>query len=137
MTTSIVAATFFAGNMETARIFLKEQGYMPNMLGKSRLNCRQHRIADLFLTMFNLLSTLRKHLNDQSIYILVCFPVAASENYRIPRSRRYMREDCRGNQASKKRYFYGLKLHLMFTGNGQPVEFFLTLGSRVTPKLSI
>lgn len=129
MTTSIVAATFFAGNMETARIFLKEQGYIPNMLGKSRLNRRQHRIADLFLTVFNLLGTLWKHLNDQSIYILDSFPVATCDNYRIPRSRRYMGEDWRGYQASKKRYFYGLKLHLMVTGNGQPVEFFLTPGS--------
>ena len=32
-------------------------------------------------------------------------------------------------QASKKRYFYGLKIHLMVTQQGQPVEFFLTPGS--------
>ena len=34
MTTPITAAFFFSGNMETARTFLKEQGYIPNMLGK-------------------------------------------------------------------------------------------------------
>ena len=34
-----------------------------------------------------------------------------------------------GHQASKKRYFYGLKVHLMVTEHGQPVEFFLTPGS--------
>ena len=70
--------------METVRIFLKEQGYITNILEKSRLNRRQHRIADLFLTVFNLLGTLWKHLNDQSIYILDSFPVAACDNYRIP-----------------------------------------------------
>lgn len=32
-------------------------------------------------------------------------------------------------QASKKRYFYGLKIHLMVTPQGQPVAFFLTPGS--------
>src|SRR5437867_11107986 len=35
----------------------------------------------------------------------------------------------RGYKASKKRYFYGLKIHLMVTKDGQPVEYFLTPGS--------
>ena len=34
-----------------------------------------------------------------------------------------------GHQASKKRYFYGLKIHIMVAEFGQPVEFFLTPGS--------
>lgn len=129
MTTSIVAATFFGGNMERARVFLKEQGYIPTMLEKSRFNRRQHRIAELFLTVFNLLATLWKDLNEQSVYVVDSFPVAACDNYRIPRSRRYRGEVWRGYQASKKRYFYGLKLHLMVPGHGEPVEFFLTPGS--------
>lgn len=129
MTTSIVAATFFGGNMERARVFLKEQGYIPTMLEKSRFNRRQHRIAELFLTVFNLLATLWKDLNEQSLYVVDSFPVAACDNYRIRRSRRYRGEVWRGYQASKKRYFYGLKLHLMVSGHGEPVEFFLTPGS--------
>lgn len=63
------------------------------MLNKSRLNRRQHRIADLFLTVFNLLDTLWKHLNDKSIYILDSFPMAACDKNRNPRSRRYICED--------------------------------------------
>jgi Transposase DDE domain len=129
MTTSIVAAAFFGGNMERARTFLKEQDYIPSMLDKSRFNRRQHRIAELFLTVFNLLAAHWKDLNEQSIYVVDSFPVAACDNYRIPRSRRYRGEAWRGYQASKKRYFYGLKLHLMVTGRGEPVEFFLTPGS--------
>ena len=129
MTTSIVAATFFAGNMEKSRCFLKEHRYIPNMLGKSRFNRRQHRIAELFLTVFELLGSLWKALNENSIYVLDSFPVAACDNYRIQRSRCYSGEGWRGYQASKRRYFYGLKLHLMVTEQGQPVEFFLTPGS--------
>ena len=128
MTTSIVAAMFFAGNMERSRTLLKEQGYIPKMLGKSRLNRRQHRIADLFLIIFDLLGAFWKELNEQKIYILDSFPIEACDNYRIPRSRRYVGEAWRGYQASKRRYFYGLKLHLMVTSHGQPVEFFLTPG---------
>lgn len=129
MTISIVSAIFFGGNMETARTFLKEQGYIPIMLEKSRFNRRQHRIAGLFLVVFDLLAAIWKDLNEHRIYVLDSFPVVVCDNYRIPRSRRYRGEDWRGYQASKKRYFYGLKLHLMVTGNGQPVEFFLTPGS--------
>jgi Transposase DDE domain len=33
------------------------------------------------------------------------------------------------NQFSKKRYFYGLKIHLLVTPQGHPVEYFLTPGS--------
>lgn len=129
MTTSIVAASFFSGNMEKARIFLQEHGYIPKMLGKSRFNRRQHLIAELFLDVFNLLGELWKQLNEKSVYVMDSFPVSACDNYRIQRCRLYQGEDWRGYQASKRRYFYGLKMHLMVTQQGQPVEFFFTPGS--------
>lgn len=129
LTTSIVAALFLGGNMETARIFLQEQGYIPQMLTKSRFNRRQHQIRALFLAIFNVLGEVWKHLNSESLYVLDSFPIAACDNYRIPRCHLYQGEAWRGYQASKKRYFYGLKIHLMITKDGQPVEFFLTPGS--------
>jgi len=129
MTTSIVAALFFGGNMERSRIFLQEHGYIPKMLEKSRFNRRQHKIADLFLVIFELLGDVWKQLNEESVYIVDSFPISACDNYRIPRCHLYEGEAWRGYQASKKRYFYGLKIHLMVTEQGQPVEFFLTPGS--------
>lgn len=129
MTTAIIAAMRYGGNFEKARYMLREEGYMPNMLSKSRFNRRLHRIQDLFLTLFRLLGETWKHLNSQSIYVLDSYPVAACDNYRIFRSRRYQGEAWRGYQASKKRYYYGLKIHIMVTEHGQPVEFFLTPAS--------
>lgn len=129
MTTSIVAALFFGGNMERSRIFLQEHGYIPKMLEKSRFNRRQHKIADLFLVIFELLGDVWKQLNEESVYIVDSFPISACDNYRIPCCHLYEGEAWRGYQASKKRYFYGLKIHLMVTEQGQPVEFFLTPGS--------
>jgi hypothetical protein len=35
----------------------------------------------------------------------------------------------RGYIASKRRYFYGLRVHLVVTGRGEPVEFSLAAGS--------
>jgi len=129
MTTAIVATLHFHGNFELARYCLKEQRYIPAMLSKSRFNRRLHRLATLFLVLFDWLGQTWQELNVNSIYVIDSFPIAACDNYRIPRSKRYRGEVWRGRQASKKRYFYGLKLHLMVTEQGQPVEFFLTPGS--------
>jgi hypothetical protein len=129
MTTAILAALRFGGNFEQARHMLQTEGYMPQMLSKSRFNRRLHRNGYLLMTLFHLLGETWKELNGQSIYVLDSFPIAACDNYRIPRSRLYQGEVWRGHQASKKRYFYGLKVHMMVTEHGQPVEFFLTPGS--------
>lgn len=129
MTAAIVAMLYFRGNFEMARRFLQVHGYIPDILSKSRFNRRLHRTAELFLTLFSLLGETWKNLNENSIYIIDSFPIAACDNYRICRSKRYRGEVWRGRQASKKRFFYGLKIHLMVTEQGQPVEFFLTPGS--------
>lgn len=129
MTTAIVAALYFGGNFEHARRMLRDHHYIPKMLSKSRFNRRLHAIADLVESLFGLLGEVFKDLNPQSVYIIDSFPIAACDNYRICRSRRYRGEVWRGKQASKQRYFYGLKLHLLVTPEGQPVEFFLTPGS--------
>lgn len=129
MTTAIVATLHFGGNMEKARTYMSEYGYIRQMLGKSRFNRRYHRIAELFLTLFSLLGETWKELNEHSVYVMDSFPIAVCDNYRIRRCHLYRGAEWRGYQASKKRYFYGLKIHLLITEQGQPVEFFLTPGS--------
>jgi hypothetical protein len=77
MTTSIVAALFFGGNMEKSHVFLHEHGYIPKMLAKSRFNRRQHKIAELFLVVFELFGNFWKQLNEKSVYVMDSFPMAA------------------------------------------------------------
>src|SRR5256886_4130929 len=129
MTTAFVAALFFRGNHESARAMLQQHGYIPHMVSKSRFSRRLHRIKDIFIVFFNLLAQTWKTLNTDAIYVIDSIPVAVCDNIRIRRSKIYSKEDFRGYQASKKRYFYGLKIHLMVTKDGQPVECFLTPGS--------
>ena len=62
-------------------------------------------------------------------YVMDSLPVAVCDNYRIPRAKLSRQEAYRGYVASKKRYFYGVQIHLMITKEGQPVEMFLTPGS--------
>ena len=128
MTTAIIAALDYGGNLEKARKMLQSEGYIPQMLSKSRFNRRWHRNADLFLALFSQLGETWKQLNSHSIYVIDSFPVPACDNYRIGRCHLYRDEAFRGYQASKRRYFYGLKIHMMITETGQPVEFFLTPG---------
>ena len=115
MTTALVASLFFRGNHESARAMLKQHGYIPHMLSKSRFSRRLHRIKEIFIVLFNLLGKLWKTLNTDALYVIDSLPVAVCDNIRIRRSKIYSKEDFRGYQASKKRYFYGLKIHLMVT----------------------
>jgi hypothetical protein len=128
MTTALIASLFFRGNHESARALLKQHGYIPHMLSKSRFSRRLHRIKALFIILFDLLGNIWKTLNTDAIYVIDSLPIAVCDNIRIRRSRIYSKEDFRGYQASKKRYFYGLKIHLMVTQDGQPVECLLTPG---------
>jgi hypothetical protein len=128
MTTAIVAAQYFGGNIELARALLKQPTYIPTMLSRSRLNRRLHRVKAFFLRLFSALAEHWKALNSQGGYALDTFPVAVCDQYRILRVRLYRGEAYRGYTASKRRHFYGLKIHLLVTAQGQPVEFFLTPG---------
>ena len=80
-------------------------------------------------TVFDLLGHLWKALDAQGVYVIDSFPVAVCDNVRIRHAKLYRHETYRGYQVSKRRYFYGLKIHLMVTSAGQPVECVLTPGS--------
>jgi hypothetical protein len=128
MTTAIVAALYFGGKYKLACQMLSEQGYMPQMLSKSQFSRRLQRLEPLLLTLFRVLGESFKTLNETSVYIIDSAPVAVCDNIRICRNRIYGTEAYRGYQASKHRYFYGVKIHLLVTAHHQPVEFFLTPG---------
>jgi hypothetical protein len=129
MTAAIAAMLYFKGNFRLACQFLCEYRYMPNMVSRSRFNRRLHRIADLFLTLFLQLGENWKQLNERSTYVLDSYPIAVCDNYRIPRCKLYDGEEWRGYIPSKKRYFYGVRVHILITELGHPVEFFLAPGS--------
>ena len=130
MTTAIVAAMFFGGNFEKARTMLLEQGYIPGMLSKGRFNVRLHALPEeVWMCLFHVLSTTFKELNEEQDYIVDSFPVPVCDNIRIRRCRIYQEEAFRGKIASKRRFFYGLRVHLVITHEGQPVEFLLAPGS--------
>jgi len=145
MTIPLVAATFFGGNIDKTRRFLHEYGYIKKMISKSHLNRRIHAIEPaLWRGLFDLLAQAFKERNDPELqaYVVDSLPVPVCDNIRIRRCRIYpleeeghdddtpkKRKSFRGYIASKRRYFYGLRVHLVVTGAGEPVEFSLAAGS--------
>ena len=129
MTIALIAASCFQGRHDPARFMLMQHGYIPGWISKSRLNRRLHRLKDTVATVFDFLGQLWKTLEADGIYVIDSFPVSVCDNIRIRRAKLYRDETYRGYQASKRRYFYGLKIHLMVTSAGQPVECVLTPGS--------
>ncbi len=93
------------------------------MLSKSRFSRRWHRLFLTLLDLFDYLGTILKSLNSSSEYMKYSFPVPICDNIRIPKARLASNEDYRGYIASKKRYFYGIRVQLLSTIDGIPVEF--------------
>ena len=130
MSVPLVAALYFGGKIETAHEFLHEHGYLKHRLSKSRLNRRIHNLPPSFWhSLFELLGQLFKAHNTLNHYTVDSMPLPACDNIRIRRCKLLQGEEHRGYCASKRRYFYGLKVHLLITCSGHPVEFVLTPGS--------
>jgi hypothetical protein len=130
MTVALSASLFFSGNYEKSREFLSEHGYIRNMLSRSQFNRRLLAIPEMvWMALSNLLAELFKQTNKDNEYVMDSFPVPVCDNIRISRSRIYKGEEYRGYIPSKKRYFYGLRVHIVITKTGEPVEFVLAPGA--------
>jgi Transposase DDE domain len=130
MTVAIVAAYYFGGNQEKARIFFYEHGYSKNTLSKSQFNRRLHAIdADVWECLQKTLAEVFKRENTSQEYVVDSFPVQVCHNIRISRARIYTEEKYRGYSASKRQYFFGLRVHMITTVSGKPIELVIAPGS--------
>lgn len=136
MTVPLVASCFFGGNVNQARLFMIEHGYITRPFSESRLNRRLHALPlELWQSLFALLAEVFKQCNPTPDYVVDSLPIPACDNIRIRRCRIMgaphspEKEAHRGRIASKKRWFFGLRVHLVVTGRGEPVEFVLAPGS--------
>lgn len=129
ITTVVVSALYFSGHHEKSCQFMKAHGYIPQMLSKSRFNRRVQGLASVIRQLFQSLGRYWGKQSPSPLYIIDSFPIAVCDHKRIKRCQRFQGEEWRGYQASKQRYFYGLKVHLLVTEAGQPVECVFTEGS--------
>ncbi len=129
LTVAAVAAEFFTGNQQSALNFLIEHGYIKRF-SKSRLNRRLHALPEaLWQFALSVLAQVHQKTNPERVHIVDSFPVPVCRNIRIKRCRIYRDKDFHGYCASKKEYFFGLKVCLVVTGSGKPVEVLFVPGS--------
>jgi hypothetical protein len=134
----LFGGNFVGGNFASARLYLESEGYVPQMLSKSQFNRRLHRVAPKLKSLFLILARVHKTQSDEDVYLVdsflrrnLCLPVC--DNIRISRCRLYPLEAAgdiyRGYMATGRRFFYGLRIHLIVTAEGHPVEVFLAPGA--------
>ena len=133
VTVAVVAALHFGGNFEKANLVLSELGWFSQRLSRSRFSRRLRQIRDLLQIIFHRVGAHFKDLNCNSHYLLDSFPVAVCDNIRIKRCHLTKevvdKESYRGKITSKRRYFYGVRVQLLTTETGLPVEIAILPGS--------
>lgn len=128
LTTALVATRFFGGNLVVAKHYM-EQHWGQNRLDKSGFTRRLHALTDTLLALFALVGEVLKQLHTEARYVLDSFPVAVCHNTRIPRCRLLTGKAYHGRCASKRSWFYGLKVQVVATSDGLPVEFYIHAGA--------
>jgi Transposase DDE domain len=129
ITSAIVSALYFGGHLDNGRHFMKMTGLSPLMLDKSRFNRRLHALSELLFQLFFQIGQHLKTVAGASDYVVDSFPVAICDNIRINRCKILKGEEFRGKHASMRRYFYGVKVQVLTTTSGIPVEFCFVPGS--------
>lgn len=130
LTTALMAARYFHGNLASAMLYMKEhQGVA--MIDKSGFIRRLHGLREAMQALFYALAHTLKELNTTTQYLIDSFPVAVCDNIRIPSCRLVQGEHFRGKSASKRRYFYGFRVQVITTAEGLPVDFYIHAGSFV------
>ncbi|APA00779.1 IS982 family transposase [Flavobacterium commune] len=132
--TAIVSSTSFYGNHSSAIRFMKQYGFIPNTLDKSRFNRRIHKVGKLLCELFEIVSSYFKRFCCEMQYIIDSFPVAICNNIRILNCKIVKDKKWRGYTASMRNYFYGVKVQLVTTKDGIPIAFHFTPGKTADAK---
>jgi hypothetical protein len=120
---AIIAARLFGGNHFRARWLCKHAGYFPDILSPSRLNRRLHRVPwPVWLYLFRLLAAIFKKRAATREFAVDSFPLTCCKKSRIDRRKLFLRKEFIGFSASEKRYFCGIRVHMIVTTLGEPVE---------------
>lgn len=100
------------------------------MLDKSRFNRRLHQLKELLFSLFWQIGHYLKSIAGAAEYVIDAFPAAVCDNIRISRCKLLHGEQWRGKQCSMRRYFYGVKVQVLVTAQGIPVEFCFVPGGQ-------
>lgn len=130
ITFAILSAKFFTGNFKMGRYIFKKLSLFPTMLSNSRINRRIHKIPwSCWNAIFRFLSFLAVKSAETCHFAVDSFPVSYCQKNRIDKRKRFLDHKYIGFAASKKRYFCGIKVHMIVTNQGRPIEMCLKPGA--------
>lgn len=130
ITFAIVTARFFSGNYKMARYMCRKIGLFSEILSNSRLIRRIHNISwDCWHAIVRFLSLIAKQSEDTCYFAVDSFPVPYCQKNRIDKRKCFLQSGFLGFAASKKRYFCGIKVHMVVTNEGRPIEVHLRPGA--------
>ena len=129
MTFAILAATLFNCDYKKTRLLVDYHRYFQQLLSHSQLVRRVHRVPEEAWSRVFVALQFLKRTHSEKTFIVDSFPVKAYENHKSSRARIFKGKQYLGRAASKKQYFFGIKVHMIVTQEGTPVEFMFTPGS--------
>ncbi len=129
MTFAIMSAILFGCDYRRMCLIARNYRYFTKILSHSRLVRRIHQIPEhVWMLVFGALRVLLK-TQDNQYFIVDSFPVKTYENHKSFRARIFSDKKYHGYSASKKQYFFGIKVHMIIDAQGVPIEFSFTPGS--------
>lgn len=129
MTFAILSARYFQADYKKTRLISLHLKFFDKILSFSRIIRRIHAIPqETWMIVFYVL---RMYLQktDSEYFIVDSCPVCAYQNHKSFRAKIFKDKLYHGYTASKKAYFFGLKIHMIIDASGVPIEFCITPGS--------
>lgn len=129
MTFALLSAIHYRGDYRLTCLVAHSCRYFRKLLSHSRIVRRIHSISPtLWQVIFAFLKIIL-HKSASEIFIVDSFPVKAYENHKSFRARLFRGKLFHGYAASKKQYFFGIKVHMVVDEAGCPIEFCMTPAS--------
>lgn len=129
MTFAFISALHYHADYRTTRLVTMSLKYFPNILSHSRLVRRIHAIPENMWWMVFYVLQMYLRMSDSENFIVDSFPVKAYENHKSFRAKIFRSKKFHGYTASKKQYFFGIKVHMIVDETGIPIEFCFTPAS--------
>lgn len=128
LTTALVAARFFGGRLSAGQRYM-EQHWGMKRLDKSGFSRHLHRLTDELRALLAVLGQVFQAASTSMRYLIDSFPVPVCHNTRIERCRLVQGKAYRGRCASKRCWFYGVKVQVIMTAEGLPVDYYIHPGA--------
>ncbi len=129
MTFAIMSALLFGCDYKKTRLISLHHKYFKNILSHSRLVRRIHQIPNQIWVMVFMVLKMFLQQEEAKYFIVDSFPIKAYENHKSFRAKIFATKKYHGYTASKKQYFFGIKVHMVIDTKGIPIELLFTPGS--------